>query len=111
MPLMPMLQHVVLFSFPSPLPEADAATMREMIASWPSKIGLMSRCRFGADLTGARTRGYQYLLNMEFPSFDVLLQYQQHPVHQEFLAWVMARDCTPLAFDYYLDSGTLLMDE
>jgi hypothetical protein len=108
---MPTLQHVVLFSFPTPLPAEDAATMREMIASWPSKIGLMSKCRFGTDATGARTRGYDYLLYMELPSFDVLREYQQHPVHQEFLAWLMARDCTPLAFDYYLDSDTVLMGE
>jgi hypothetical protein len=108
---MSTLQHVVLFSFPAPLSAVDAATMREMIASWPSRIGLMSKCRFGSDLTGARARGYQYLLYMEFPSAEVLREYQAHPVHQEFLAWIMARDCTPLAFDYYLDTGTLLMDE
>jgi hypothetical protein len=108
---MSTLQHVVLFSFPEPLTEADAATMRQLIATWPSKIGGMSKVRFGTDLTGARTRGYQYLLYMEFPSADALVQYQRHPVHQEFFAWVMARDCTPLAFDYYLDTETLLMDE
>ncbi|MBV9381713.1 MAG: Dabb family protein [Streptosporangiaceae bacterium] len=105
------LQHVVLFSFPAPLSAADEAQMREMVASWPAKIGLMSRCRFGNDLTGERTRGYGYLLYMEFPSFDVLRQYQGHPVHQDFLAWITARDCTALAFDYYLDSDTVLMDE
>ena len=108
---MPTLQHIVLFSFPEPLTEADAATMREMIETWPSKIGGMSKVRFGTDLTGARTRGYQYLLYMDFPSTDELVRYQQHPVHQDFLAWISARDCTPLAFDYYLDSDTLLMDE
>jgi Stress responsive A/B Barrel Domain len=105
------LQHVVLFSFPAPLTEADAAAMRGMIADWPASIGLMSSCRFGADLTGDRTRGYQYLLYMEFPSFDVLRKYQAHPVHRKFLEWIKARDCTPLAFDYYLDSDTLLMSE
>jgi hypothetical protein len=85
--------------------------MRDMIETWPSKIGGMSKVRFGTDLTGARTRGYQYLLYMDFPSTDELVRYQQHSVHQEFLAWISARDCTPLAFDYYLDSDTLLMDE
>jgi Stress responsive A/B Barrel Domain len=108
---MATLQHIVLFSFPDPLTEADAATMRKMIESWPSEIGGMSKVRFGTDLTGARTRGYQYLLYMELPSTDALVRYQQHPVHQEFFTWISARDCTPLAFDYYLDSDTLLKDE
>ena len=31
-----------------------------------------------------------------------LRAYQQHPVHQRFLAWILERDCTPLAFDYEL---------
>jgi|HubBroStandDraft_3_1064219.scaffolds.fasta_scaffold23301_4 hypothetical protein len=108
---MSTLQHIVLFSFPAPLTEEDAATMRQLIADWPSKIGGMSKLRFGTDLTGARTRGYQYLLYMQFPSTEELVKYQQHPVHLEFFAWVSARDCTPLAFDYYLDSDTLLIDE
>ena len=25
--------------------------------------------------------------------------------------WLIERDCTPLAFDYYLDQGTVLMPE
>jgi Stress responsive A/B Barrel Domain len=105
------LQHIVLFSFPEPLSAADQAEMRKMIASWPAAIGLMSKCRFGTDLTGERTRGYSQLLYMEFPSFDMLREYQAHPVHQEFVAWIRARNCTALAFDYYLDSDTMLMGE
>jgi len=85
--------------------------MRAMVASWPKEIGLMTRCRFGTDLTGTRTRGYPYLLYTEFPSVEVLKEYQAHPVHQQFLAWIVERDCTPLAFDYYLDGQTVLMPE
>jgi len=43
------LQHIVLFSFPRELSEDEAADMRAMVASWPSEIGLMTRCRFGTD--------------------------------------------------------------
>ena len=32
-------------------------------------------------------------------------------MHVAFLAWIIERDCTPLAFDYYLDEGTVLMAE
>ncbi len=60
------LQHIVLFSFPRPLSADEEAEMRAMVASWPDQIGLMDKCRFGTDLTGARTRGYTQLLYTEF---------------------------------------------
>ena len=105
------LQHVVLFSFPQELSDADDADMRAQVASWPDAIGGMTRLRFGADLTGARTRGYSRLLYMEFAGQPELKQYQQHPVHQAFNTWVMERNCTPLAFDFELDQDTLLIPE
>ena len=105
------LQHIVLFSFPRPLSEEEAAAMRSMVASWPREIGLMSKCRFGTDLTGARNRGYTYLLYTEFPDTETLARYQAHPVHVKFRDWINERDCTPLAFDYYLDERTMLMAE
>jgi hypothetical protein len=105
------LQHVVLFSFPRPLSADEEAEMRAMVASWPDKIGLMDKCRFGTDLTGQRTRGYTQLLCTEFADAETLARYQAHPVHQQFLSWIMERDCTPLAFDYHLDEGTVLMAE
>jgi hypothetical protein len=105
------LQHIVLFSFPRQLSEDEAAQMRAMVASWPSEIGLMTKCRLGTDLTGARTRGYGYLLYTEFPDVTALNDYRAHPVHQRFFDWLAERDCTPLAFDYYLDQDTVLMPE
>jgi hypothetical protein len=30
-------------------------------------------------------------------------------VHVQFMDWLAARDCTPLAFDYYLDEQTVLL--
>jgi hypothetical protein len=105
------LQHIVLFSFPRPLTEQEAATMRAMVASWPSEIGLMTKCRFGTDLTGERTRGYGYLLYTEFPDTETLRRYQDHPVHVAFRDWIVERDCTPLAFDYYLDESNVMMSE
>jgi Stress responsive A/B Barrel Domain len=100
------LQHVVLFNFPQPLTEAEDQQFRGMVASWPDKIGTMTECRVGSDLTGARSRGYQYLLLTVFPDTDVLAAYVAHPVHQEMIAFLDARDCQRLAFDYYLDATT-----
>ena len=105
------LQHIVLFSFPRELSEDEAEQMRAMVASWPGEIGLMTKCRFGTDLTGARTRGYNYLLYTEFPDVATMNEYRAHPVHMRFLDWLVERDCTPLAFDYLLDDHTVLMTE
>jgi hypothetical protein len=105
------LQHIVLFSFPRELSQDEAAQMRAMVGSWPQEIGLMTKCRFGTDLTGARTRGYGYLLYTEFPDTEALNEYRAHPVHLAFLDWLVERDCTPLAFDYLLDENTILLAE
>jgi hypothetical protein len=105
------LQHIVLFSFPADLSEEEAAQMRDMVASWPTQIGLMTRCRLGTDLSGARNRGYGYLLYTEFPDVQSMHSYRAHPVHVEFMNWLAARACTPLAFDYVLDEQTVLMTE
>ncbi|HUZ69209.1 MAG TPA: Dabb family protein [Candidatus Saccharimonadales bacterium] len=105
------LQHIVLFSFPKELSEPDAADMRAQVAAWPDAIGGMTRLRFGSDLTGTRTNGYSRLLYMEFAGTEALTAYQRHPVHQAFHAWLMERNCTPLAFDYVLDTDTVLIPE
>lgn len=105
------LQHIVLFSFPRPLSDAESEQMRAMVASWPEEIGLMTKCRFGTDITGARTRGYGYLLYTEFADMETMKRYRDHPVHLRFLEWLTERNCTPLAFDYYLDERTVLAHE
>jgi hypothetical protein len=97
------LQHVVLLSFPEPLTQPDESQLRGIVASWPEKIGTMSECRLGRDLTGERSRGYSYLLHTVFPDQEVLAAYTAHPAHQELLAFLDARDCTRLAFDFWLD--------
>jgi hypothetical protein len=102
------LQHVVLFSFPEELSAEDWADMRRQVRSWPGEIGGIDAIRLGPSINTERTRGYQYLLYTEFADEDALVRYQQHPVHQHFLHWVLDRDCTALAFDYYLDDSTVV---
>jgi hypothetical protein len=105
------LQHIVLFSFPRELSAEEEAQMRGMVAAWPSEIGLMTRCRLGTDLTGARNRGYAYLLYTEFPDVPTMNAYRAHPAHVTFTDWLAEHDCAPLAFDYELDEQTVLMPE
>lgn len=103
------LQHVVLFSFPADLDDADWAEMQRQVRSWPEQIGGITQLRLGRSLDEQRTRGYQYLLYLEVADQAALVGYQQHPVHQSFLRWVLDRDCTPLAFDYLLDEHTVIV--
>jgi hypothetical protein len=105
------LQHIVLFSFPRELSAAEAAQMRDMVAAWPTEIGLMTKCRLGTDLTGARNRGYSHLLYTEFADVPTMNAYRAHPAHVKFLDWLAERDCSPLAFDYVLDEQTVFMPE
>jgi hypothetical protein len=104
-----VLQHVVLFSFPEDLSAEDWAEMQRQVRSWPGEIDGLDALRLGPALDDARTRGYQYLLYMEVADVETLVAYQQHPTHQVFLQWVRDRDCTPLAFDYYLDESTVVV--
>src|SRR5690348_4856085 len=103
------LQHIVLFSFPEEPSEQVAKEMRDHVVGWCGVIPGIRVMRFGRDLTEARTRGYQYLLYMEFDNEDDLRAYQQHPVHQRFLQWVIDHRVTPLAFDYHLTDDTVLL--
>ena len=103
------LQHVVLFSFPDDLSDDDWADMQRQVRSWPEEIGGIDAIRIGPSINTERTRGYQYLLYMEVADVDALVRYQKHPVHQQFLAWVLERQCAPLAFDYFLDETTVVL--
>ena len=104
-----MLQHVVLFKYPENLSDDDWADMQAQVRSWPAEIGGIEAIRLGPSFNTDRTRGYQYLLYMELADLDALVRYQKHPVHQQFLKWVLDRDCEPLAFDYYLDEETVVL--
>ena len=71
----PPLQHIVLMKFPTGLSADEDATLRSMVASWPEEIGTMTELRFGGDLTGGRSQGYQYLLVTVFRDADTLAAY------------------------------------
>ena len=103
-----MLQHVVLFSFPEDLSVEDERSLFGQVRRWPESIGGIEAIRIGRSINEERTRGYQYLLYMELADLEALVRYQRHAVHQDFLRWVLDRSCTPLAFDYYLDTETVV---
>lgn len=102
------LQHTVLFAFPEELDESEARELFERVGRWPEEIGGIDAIRLGQPIDSSRARGFQYLLHMELPGAEALASYQRHPAHQAFSAWVLAKGCTVLAFDYLLDSETVL---
>jgi hypothetical protein len=102
------IQHVVLFEFPEDPDPATEREMRDHVEAWPEAIGQINVIRLGRDITGARTKGHQFLLYTEFDSEELLHRYQQHPVHQRFLAWVIDHKCKPMAFDYELTTDTVI---
>jgi hypothetical protein len=103
-----LIQHVVLFRFPTELTGEEEREALDQIRSWPAEIGGFTKLRFGRDLTGDRSQGYQYLLFTEFESDQALADYLPHPVHQRFSRWVAERGCQTLAFDYRLDEATAI---
>ena len=96
------IQHVVLMRFPAPLSAGEDEQLRAMVNSWPDKIGTMTECRVGSDLTGARSQGWHYLLHTVFADQETLQAYFDHPVHQEFVSFLNERTCERLAFDYFI---------
>lgn len=95
------MQHLVLFSFPEPLTDADASALSETVRRLPGQISGIRRCHVGADVSG-RARGYHWALVMEFESAEDLSGYGPHPVHQELVAWLHQRHAEVLAFDFPL---------
>ena len=103
---MSRFQHVVLFKFPRALSPDEEADMHGQVRAWPRDIDVQFlTLRLGPDVSG-RARGYHYCLFTEFESEERMNAYQAHPVHQAFGAWIYARDCEVLAFDYTVDDGT-----
>jgi Stress responsive A/B Barrel Domain len=105
----PAIQHVVLFTFPEELTPDEEREMADRIRGWPDEIGGFTELRFGRDITGARTRGYQYLLFTQFPNERTMKDYLVHPVHRAFADWVHERGSQEIAFDYLLTPATMFV--
>ena len=105
------IQHVVLLNFDRELTSAERAELERQVRAFPQQIGGFLELRFGRDLTGARTRGYEYLMYQVFPGQAALKAYAEHPVHRAFVDWVHERGCQEIAFDYILDGQAVLVGE
>lgn len=98
------LQHIVLLQFPTDLSTDEDAELRELVDALRADIPGLLECRVGRDLTGERSRGYQYLLFTMFPDAEALAGYVVHPTHQRLVAFLDARACQRLAFDTFAEA-------
>lgn len=102
------IQHLVLFRLAEdPGPEVEEE-MRRQIVQWVGIPGLR-RLRFGRDTLG-RAEGYQFGLLTEFSDPATYAAYLAHPLHQSFLAWVLARSFDVIRFDCALTAQTSLRE-
>jgi hypothetical protein len=108
-----ILQHVVLFGFPSALSQDETHEFDRLIRSFPLEIGSMRDLRIGQDLhlVGDRSQGFQYLMEMEFADVATFRAYRAHPAHVRLSEFIRARDCRVLAFDYFVDAMTVIQSK
>lgn len=82
-----MLTHVVSFTFTEPEDRHEAQTRLEAL---PPQIDAIRSLTTGLDVLG--DPGFAHLvLITTHDDVTGLRAYQQHPVHQEFAAWVAPR--------------------
>lgn len=101
----PTLQHVVLFGFPKDLEPSEHDEFGQLIRTIGAEVASVENLRLGRDLhlVGDRTRGYQYLMVMEFSGVEPFLAYRAHAAHVALSKFIRARKCEVVAFDYFLD--------
>jgi Stress responsive A/B Barrel Domain len=104
-----MLQHVVLFKFPTELSADESAEMRDLVLSWVDEIPETKAIRLGPPLYEERAEGYHYLLYLEVDDLEALQRYLSHPAHLRFGKWASDRGCTFLIFNYLVDERTAIL--
>ena len=97
------LQHVVLMRFPEPLDAGRRRlAARAWSTGWPDEIGGLPGVPGRRRTSPARAaRAGTTCCTRRSPTTTTLQAYIDHPVHQEFVAFLNDRECERLAFDYY----------
>lgn len=93
-----MITHVVLFRLKDRSPES-VARAREVLLSMEGRIPQLRSLQAGADVLHTE-RSFDLCLIARFNSLEDLQAYQDHPVHQEAVAYMnQVRDAT-VTVDY-----------
>lgn len=93
-----MLTHVVLFAMkPDAAPEDGDRLVRDALEKLTGIPGVQN-------LTAGKVlqadSGYDYALAMQFADHAALEVYREHPVHQEYMAFLQTATAKRLAYDF-----------
>lgn len=91
-----MLNHVVAFTLTDP---ADAAETQARIVALGPQIGAIRSITAGVDLLGDPGAAHVVLISTHDDA-PGLRAYQEHPVHQEFGAWIRDRIAAKTVVDF-----------
>lgn len=93
-----MITHVVMFRLINPASENIAKT-KEVLMNMKGKIPQLREIEVGVDLLRS-SRSYDLVLITKFSSMDDLKIYQEHPVHQNVLAYMNAVRESSISVDF-----------
>lgn len=91
-----MLTHVVSFTLADP---ADAAETKARIEALGPQIGAIRSITAGVDMLGDPGAAHVVLISTH-DDVQGLRDYQEHPVHQEFGAWIRDRMTAKTVVDF-----------
>ena len=81
-----MLQHYVFIKYRADTPEAHVEEFCQRMCALPSRIPGVEYLKVGRDILRDE-RSWDVLLIMRFASIEALREYQQHPEHQQVMAF------------------------
>ena len=90
-----------MFRWADDVDPQHAAAVSAGLDSLPAQIDVIRSFRHGVD-AGAVAGNYDYVLVAEFDSVEDFLTYRNHPVHQEFVAALIAAQAKDRAAVQYI---------
>jgi antibiotic biosynthesis monooxygenase (ABM) superfamily enzyme len=96
-----MITHVVMFKLAQPDP-ATATEIRDRLMALPAKIPQIKGYEVGVNVVEA-DRNYDVVLVSRFDNLDDLAAYNDHPDHQEVVAFIRSVISGSVAVDYESD--------
>jgi hypothetical protein len=93
-----MIVHVIMMKF-KPEHQADIPTVRERLLTLPSHIDVIRHYEVGLDVMRSE-RAWDMVIYSKFDSLETLAQYDQHPMHQEVVAYLRPMRSDIASVDY-----------
>jgi hypothetical protein len=84
-----MFRHVVMFRWTDDVDDAHRAAVARRLDELPDVITVIRSYRHGVD-AGLNHGNFDYVLVADFDSDDDYIAYRDHPVHQAFIAEMIA---------------------